>query len=39
MRTNNYALLLYYSGEYDGERRDSVLMFYFSPLKFQDLDS
>jgi len=37
-RTDNYAVL-YYSGEYDGERRDSLLMFYFSPLDFEDLDS
>ena len=37
-RTNNYAIL-YYSGIYDGERKDSTLMFYFSPLEFQDLDS
>ena len=37
-RTNNYALL-YFNGEFNGERRDSVLMFYFSPLDFQDLDS
>lgn len=37
-RSDNYAVL-YYSGVYNGERRDSSLMFYFSPLKFQDLDS
>ena len=37
-RKDNYAAL-YYSGEYNGERRDSLLMFYFSPLEFQDLDS
>lgn len=37
-RTDNYAVL-YYSGEYDGERRDSSLMFYFSPSYMQDLDS
>ncbi len=37
-RTDNYALL-YFNGEFDGERRDSLLMFYFSPLEFQDLDS
>ncbi len=37
-RTDNYAIL-YYSGEYDGERRDSSLMFYFSPVEMQDLDS
>ena len=37
-RTNNYAIL-YYSGIYDGERKDSTLMFYFSPREFQDLDS
>ena len=37
-RTDNYAIL-YYSGIYNGERRDSSLMFYFSPLQFQDLDS
>ena len=37
-RTDNYAVL-YFSGIYDGERRDSSLMFYFSPLEFQDLDS
>ena len=38
IRTNNYAIL-YYSGIYDGERKDSTLMFYFSPREFQDLDS
>ena len=37
-RSDNYAVL-YYSGIYNGERRDSSLMFYFSPLEFQDLDS
>ncbi|MBP5217476.1 MAG: DUF4270 family protein, partial [Bacteroidales bacterium] len=37
-RTNNYAIL-YYSGTYDGERKDSTLMFYFSPREFEDLDS
>ena len=37
-RTNNLAVL-YYSGIYDGERKDSTLIFYFSPLEFQDLDS
>ena len=37
-RTNNLAVL-YYSGIYDGERKDSTLLFYFSPLEFQDLDS
>ena len=38
IRTDNFAVL-YYSGIYNGERRDSSLMFYFSPLEFQDLDS
>ena len=31
-RTNNYALL-YYTGTYNGERKDTTLMFYFSPLE------
>ena len=38
IRTDNYAVL-YYSGIYNGERRDSSLMFYFSPLEFNNLDS
>lgn len=38
VRTNNYAIL-YYSGIYKGERRDTSLMFYFSPMKMQNLDS
>lgn len=37
-RLDNFAVL-YYSGIYDGERKDSSLMFYFSPLKFHNLDS
>lgn len=37
-RTDNYAVM-YYSGIYNGERRDTSLMFYFSPLEFQDLDN
>ncbi len=37
-RTDNYAVL-YFNGEFDGERRDSSLMFYFSPVTMQDLDS
>lgn len=37
-RTDNYAIL-YFNGEFNGERRDSSLMFYFSPVKMQDLDS
>lgn len=37
-RTDNYAVL-YYNAEFSGERRDTMLMFYFSPLGFQDLDS
>ncbi len=37
-RTDNYAVL-YFNGEFDGERRDSSLMFYFSPVEMQDLDS
>ncbi|MBQ3978005.1 MAG: DUF4270 family protein [Bacteroidales bacterium] len=37
-RTDNYAVL-YFSGIYNGERRDSSLMFYFSPPEFQNLDS
>ncbi len=37
-RTDNYAIL-YFNGEFDGERRDSSLMFYFSPVEMQDLDS
>ncbi len=37
-RTDNYAVM-YYSGIYKGERRDTSLMFYFSPLEFQDLNS
>ena len=37
-RTDNYAIL-YFNGEFDGERRDSSLMFYFSPIEMQDLDS
>ena len=38
VRTDNYAVLRY-SGVYNGTRRDSLLMFYFSPQKFQNLDS
>lgn len=37
-RTDNYAIL-YYNSEYNGERRDTSLMFYFSPVEMQDLDS
>jgi hypothetical protein len=37
-RTDNYAIL-YYNSEFDGERRDTSLMFYFSPVEMQDLDS
>jgi len=37
-RTDNYAML-YYNGEYEGERKDTVLMFYLSPIQFEDLDS
>lgn len=37
-RTDNYALL-YFNGEFNGERRDTTLMFYFSPVEMQDLDS
>ena len=36
-RSDNYAIL-YYTSTYDGERKDTTLMFYFSPLEFQDLD-
>jgi hypothetical protein len=38
VRTDNYAVL-YFNAEFDGERKDSLLMFYFSPIDFQDLDS
>ncbi|MGN1215519.1 MAG: hypothetical protein ACI4TJ_04645 [Candidatus Cryptobacteroides sp.] len=37
-RKDNYAVL-YFNSEYDGVRKDSLLMFYFSPTKMQDLDS
>lgn len=37
-RTDNYAIL-YFNGEFNGERRDSSLMFYFSPVEMQNLDS
>lgn len=37
-RTDNYAIM-YFNSEYDGERKDTTLMFYFSPLEHQDLDS
>ena len=37
-RTDNYAVL-YYQSTYKGERKDTCLMFYFSPLTFTDLDS
>lgn len=37
-RKDNYAVL-YFNSEYEGERKDSLLMFYFSPTKMQDLDS
>lgn len=37
-RTDNYAIL-YFNGEFKGERRDSSAMFYFSPVKMQNLDS
>ncbi len=37
-RTDNYAIL-YYNSEFDGERKDTSLMFYFSPVEMQDLDS
>ena len=37
-RTDNYAVL-YYNAEFDGERKDTLLMFYYSPTEFQDLDS
>jgi hypothetical protein len=37
-RTDNYAVL-YFNAEFNGERRDTLLMFYFSPIDFQDLDS
>ena len=36
-RTDNYAVM-YYSGIYNGERKDTSLMFYFSPLEFQNLN-
>ena len=29
---------MYYSGSYNGERKDTSLMFYFSPLEFQNLN-
>ena len=38
VRSDNYAVM-YYSGIYNGERKDTSLMFYFSPLQFQNLDS
>ena len=38
VRTDNYAIL-YFNGEFDGERRDSSLMFYFSPVEMRNLDS
>ena len=38
VRNDNYAVL-YFSGIYNGERRDSTLMFYFSPQEMYDLDS
>lgn len=37
-RTDNYAIL-YYNSEFNGERKDTSLMFYFSPVEMQDLDS
>lgn len=37
-RTDNYAIL-YYNSEFNGERKDTNLMFYFSPVEMQDLDS
>ena len=37
-RTDNYAVL-FFNGEFNGERRDTSLMFYFSPVEMQDLDS
>lgn len=37
-RKDNYAIL-YYNSEFDGERKDTSLMFYFSPVEMQDLDS
>jgi hypothetical protein len=30
---------MYFNAEFDGVRKDSLLMFYFSPMEFQDLDS
>lgn len=38
LRTDNYAIL-YYNSEFDGERKDSSLMFYFSPVGTLNLDS
>ena len=37
-RTDNYAVL-FYNSEFNGERRDTSLMFYFSPVEMQNLDS
>lgn len=37
-RKDNYAVL-YFNSEYNGVRKDSLLMFYFSPVKLQNLDS
>lgn len=37
-RTDNFASLSF-SSIYDGERRDTSFMFYYSPPEFQDLDS
>ena len=38
IRTDNYAVL-YFNSEFNGERKDTMVMFYFSPADFQDLDS
>ena len=38
LRTDNYAILRF-NAEYEGARKDTALLFYFSPIAFQDLDS
>ncbi len=38
IRTDNYAILRFNS-EYEGARKDTALIFYFSPIAFEDLDS
>lgn len=38
LRTDNYAILRF-NAEYEGARKDTALIFYFSPISFQDLDS